>query len=137
MVCIYEHEQQFDLSDPIQILRLYVFCSRLEKHFQSTLVSELNTWNIPDMATLQSCMWRSPDHSTKKYCWTEAGESGNESSGGREGDNNDPMEADGVNDDWYMNLMKWRDEAVKDGIWPQAGYGLEGELLLLCHNLTF
>jgi hypothetical protein len=82
-------------------------------------------------------MWRSPDHSTKKYCWTEAGESGNESSGGREGDNNNPMEADGVNDDWYMNLMKWRDEAVKDGIWPQAGYGLEGELLLLCHNLTF
>ncbi len=133
--------------DPVQMIRLYVFCSKLEKHFQSTLALELNTWNPPtDMATLQSRMWRSPDY-TRKRRRTEAGENVNGSSGGIEGGNYGPVEADGFDDNWCMNIMKWRDEVVKDGKEgrvisdedniPQAGYNLKGELSLLCHKPTF
>ncbi len=96
------------------MIRLYLFCSKLEKHLQSTLALELNTWNPPtstDMATLQSRKWRSSDH-TRKRRRTEAGESVNGSSGGREGGNNGPVEADVFDDDCCMNIMKWRDEVV-------------------------
>ena len=96
------------------MIRLYVFCSKLERHFQGTLALELETWNTPTEMTLRSRMWRSPDH-IRKRCRTEAGESGNGTNGGRGGGNNGPVEADEFNGDWYMNIMKWRDEVVKDG----------------------
>ncbi|KAF8335578.1 hypothetical protein F5887DRAFT_891839, partial [Amanita rubescens] len=105
ILCIHAHEQRFQLSNPIQVIRLYVFCSKLEKHFQDTLALELKTWNIPTETTLQSRKWRSPDHIRKRRR-TEAGESCNGSI------NDGPVEAD---DDRYMNVMKWRDEVVKDG----------------------
>jgi hypothetical protein len=98
------------------MIHLYVFCSKLEKHLQSTLASELNTWNPPtDMATLQRRMWRSPDH-TRKRRRTEAGESGIGINGGRGGGNNDLVDADGFDGDRYMNVMKWRDKGFKDGM---------------------
>ncbi|KAF8345047.1 hypothetical protein F5887DRAFT_885364 [Amanita rubescens] len=75
---IYEHQQQFNLSDPIQVIRLYVFCSKLERHFQGVLASELKTWNAPTEIAFQSHKWRSPDHSrndhSRKRRRTEAGE---------------------------------------------------------------
>ena len=87
------------------MIRLYVFYSKLEKHLQSTLAFELDTWNLTtDMAMLQSHKWCSPDH-TRKHHRTEAGESVNGSSRGREGGNNGPLEAleaNGFNDDWCM-----------------------------------
>ena len=96
------------------MIHLYVFCSKLEKHFLSGLTLELSTWNFPaDMETLQNCMWHSPDHS-RKHPQRETGESVNRSVGGGGGSNNGPMEVDGVDDDWHMNIMKWRDEVVKD-----------------------
>ena len=129
------------------MIHLYVFCSKLEKHFLSGLTLELSTWNFPaDMETLQNCMWHSPDHS-RKHPQRETGESVNRSVGGGGGSNNGPMEVDGVDDDWHMNIMKWRDEVVRTGrktglflkrttfwMWLQAGYNLKGELSLLCHK---
>ena len=92
------------------MIRLYIFFSKLEKHF-STLALELNTWNPPaDMTTLQNSMWRSPDRTNKRRRTGSINRSG----GGREGGNhNGPVEADGVDDD--MNIMNWRDQVVKDG----------------------
>ncbi|KAM6496619.1 hypothetical protein JOM56_007092 [Amanita muscaria] len=104
VLCIYAHEQEFDLSDPIQ----------LEKELQGNLASELKTWNTPTEVTLQSRKWRSPDHSRKRRR-TEAGESGNGTNGGKGGGNNDLVDADEFDGDRYMNVMKWRDEVVKDG----------------------
>ncbi|KAM6495281.1 hypothetical protein JOM56_009904 [Amanita muscaria] len=112
LVCIYAHEQQFNLSDPIQVIRLYVFCSKLERHFQGTLALELKTWNTPTEITLQSRKWRSPGHIRKRR---RTEESGNGSNGGRGGGSDGPVEADGFGDDRYMNIMKWRNEVVKDG----------------------
>jgi hypothetical protein len=82
------------------VIRLYVFCSKLEKELQGTLASELKTWNTPTEVTLQSRKWRSPDHSRN---------------GGRGGDNNDLADADEFDGDRCMNVMKWRSEVVKDG----------------------
>jgi len=82
---------------------------------QSTLALKLNIWSPPtDMATLQDRKWRSPNH-TRKRRRTEARESTDGNNGGREGDNNGLVEADGLDVDWCMNIMKWRDEVVKDG----------------------
>ena len=96
------------------MIHLYVFCSKLEKELQGTLASELKTWNTPTEVTLQSRKWRSPDHS-RKCRRTEARESGNGTNGDRRGNNNDLVDADEFDDDQYMNVMKWRDEVVKDG----------------------
>ncbi len=93
------------------MIRLYVFCSKLERQFRGTLALELRTWNTPTEITLQSRKWRSLDHIRKRRR-TEAGESVNGSNGGG---NNGPAEADGFDGDWYTNIMKWRDEVVKDG----------------------
>jgi len=121
-VRIYEHEQQFNLSDAIQVLRFYVFCSKLERHLQG-LALELETWNTPTEVTLQSRMWRSPDHTRKRHR-TESMDNGNRSNGGRGGgggSNNSPVEVGGgpveageFDVDWYANIKKWRDEVVKD-----------------------
>lgn len=87
------------------MIRLYVFCSKLERDIQGTLALELKTWSMPAETTLQSHIWRSPDYSRKRRR-TETWESGNGSNGGRGGGNID---------DQYMDIMKWRDEVVKDG----------------------
>ncbi|KAF8345161.1 hypothetical protein F5887DRAFT_1198087 [Amanita rubescens] len=114
LVRIYAHKQQFNLSDSVQVIRLYVFCSKLERELQGTLALELKTWNTPTETTLQSHKWRSPDHSRKRRR-TEAGGSSNGSNRGRGGGNIGPEEADGFDGDQYMDIMKWRDEVVKDG----------------------
>ena len=93
------------------MIRLYVFCSKLEKELQSTLASELKTWNTPTEVTLQNRKWHSPDHSRKRR-WAESGESSN---GVRGGGNHDLMDADEFDGDQYMNIMKWCDEVVQDG----------------------
>ena len=54
----------------------------------------------------------SPDCRNRRQ--TEAGESINESNEGR-GGNNGLLEADGFDGDQYMDIMKWRNEVVKDG----------------------
>ena len=107
------HKQGFDLSDPIQVISLYIFCSKLKKELQGTLASGLKTWNTLTEVIFQSHKWCSPDHS-RMCCQTEAGESGNETNGGRGGSNNDLMDMDEFNGDWYMNVMKWCNEVVKD-----------------------
>ncbi len=106
------------------MIRLYVFCSKLEGHFQGTLALELKTWNTPTEITLQSRKWRSPDH-IREHRRMDAGECSNGSNGGRGGGNNGRMEADGFDGDQYMNIMKWRDEVVSgednilDAAWLQ------------------
>ncbi len=72
------------------MLRLYVFCSKLERHLQG-LALELETWNTPTEMALQSRTWRSPDH-TRKRRRTESMDSGNGSNGEGFG-NNGPVEA--------------------------------------------
>ena len=66
-------------------------------------------------ATPQRRIWRCPDH-TRKRRRTEAGESGNGTNRGRGGGNNDLVDADGFDGDRYLNVVKWRDEVVKDGM---------------------
>jgi hypothetical protein len=95
------------------VIRLYVFCSRMERNFQVTLASELEAWNAPSEAILLSRKWRGPDHSRKRPR-TEAGESGNGGKRGRGGGSNVPQDADGFDGDQYMDIMKWRDEVVKE-----------------------
>jgi len=110
------------------VLRLYVFCSKLEIHLQG-LALELETWDIPTEGTLQSRTWRSPDH-TRKRRRTESMENYDRSNEGRgEGGNNGPMvagdgpveacvevdvEAGEFDVDRYTNITKWRDEVDKD-----------------------
>src|SRR6266550_6120514 len=118
------------------MILLYVFCSKLEKHLQSTLALELNTWSPPtDMATLQNRKWRSPDH-TRKRRRTEARESTDGNSGGREGGNNGLVEANGLDDDWCMSIMKWRDEVVKDGRPNNTLNKFQFEIVMICARLT-
>jgi hypothetical protein len=84
------------------VIRLYVFCSKLERGLQGTLALELKTWNTPTETTLEKRKWRSPESDySRKRRRTEAGESGNGSSRGR------GMER-------CMDIMKWRDEVVED-----------------------
>ena len=104
------------------MIRLYVFCSKLEKDLQGTLALELETWNNPNETTVQAHRWRSPDHSRKRRR-TEAGEDSNagnfKSAAGSHGG---VVDADGFDDgpdgfdgDQYMDIIKWRDEVVKGG----------------------
>jgi hypothetical protein len=94
------------------VLRLYVFCSKLERHFQG-IALELETWHIPSEMTLQSRTWRSPDH--RKRCRTESGDNGNGSNGGGGGGGNTgPVEAGEFDGNWYTNVTKWLDEVAKD-----------------------
>jgi len=95
------------------VIRLYVFCSKLERHFQGPLALELDTWNTPTEMSLQSRTWRSPDHNRKRRR-TETSDNDNGSNGGGGGGNNGPV-VDGFDGDWYMNITKWRDGVVKDG----------------------
>ena len=85
------------------MIRLYVFCSRLERDFQGTLALELKTWNTPTETTLQKRKWRSLDDYSRKRRRTEAGESSSGSSRG------------GGTIDRYMDIMQWRDEVAEDG----------------------
>ena len=63
---------------------------------------------------LQSRKWCSPDHS-RKCRRRETRESGNGANGGRGGGNNDLVDGDGFDGDWYINVMKWRHEVGKEG----------------------
>ena len=93
------------------MIRLYVFCSKLERDLQGTLALELETWNNPTEATVQVHRWRSPDHCRKRRR-TEAGEGGNAGNKGGAGSHG-PEDADGFDGDQYMDIIKWRDEVVK------------------------
>ena len=114
------------------MVRLYVLCSKLERHFQDTLALELKTWNTPTEVKLQSRMWRSPDYSRKRRL-TETGGNINESNGGRRSSNHmesvvgqEPgkavMGATEVEKAVIMvpwkrmdsYVTKWRDKVVKD-----------------------
>ena len=92
-LCIYAHQQQFNLSDPIQVIRLYVFLSKLDKDVQ-TLALEFEAFR------------HSPNHMRKRRR-TQAGESGNSNEDGR-GRGVGPVDAD--DGDQYMDIMKWRSE---------------------------
>ena len=94
------------------MIHLYVFLSKLERDIHDTLDLELKTWKVPNETTLRSGKWRSPD--CRKRHRTEAGESVNESNEGR-GGNNGHLEVDGFDGNQYMDIMKWRNEVVKDG----------------------
>jgi len=93
------------------VIRLYIFCSKLEKYLQDTLTSELREWNTPDEMTVSNIMWRSP---TRKRRRSEVGSSTRSGNGGRS-DNDGPTDADGFDNDQSMEVMKWRDEVVEDG----------------------
>jgi hypothetical protein len=89
------------------VIRLYIFCSKLEKHLQDTFAQELREWNAPTETTLQNLMWRSPEY-VRKRRQSEA-ESSTSSS-------DDPMDA-GFDDDRLimMEVMAWRNEVVEPG----------------------
>jgi len=112
------------------VLRLYVFCSKLERHLQG-LALELGTWSTPTEMTLQSRTWRSPDY-TRKRRRTEIGDNGDGSNGGRGGrrggGNNGAVEAGEFGGDWYTNVTKWRDDVDKNrtegrGVFDDAALG--------------
>jgi len=83
----------------------------LEKHFQDTFTKELQEWNPPTEATINTLKWRSPDQVRKRYR-SEA--ESNTGSGDRgRGRGNGPMEADGCDDDRFMEVMAWRNEVTR------------------------
>ena len=107
----------FNLSDPTQLVHLYVFFSKLEKHFRDTFVVEFATWKAPTETAIRDPHWRSPDYS-RKLRRTDAGEGGSAgNSGGPRGagGNGGPVDADGFDGDPYMDIIKWRDEVVEGG----------------------
>ena len=97
------------------MIHLYIFCSRLEKHFQDTLVSELENWNVPEESSLKKTMWRSC-RAVRKRRRTDAGNTTG-SGNGEKGDNGEPMNADEFNDDfnWFMKVLEWRKKCQKEG----------------------
>ena len=96
------------------MLRLYVFCSKLERHLHG-LALEFKTWNTPTELTLQSRTWRSPDH-TRKRRQTESMDNGSGSNGGRRGGGkNGPVEAGELFDgDLCTDITKWCEEVAED-----------------------
>lgn len=110
-ICIYAHKQDFRLSDPAQLLHFYVFCAKLERDIQGTLAAELETWEFPSEAELESNKWRSPDRIIKRQR-SETEESGHVNKRGRGGSDIGPVEADGFEDDQYTDILRWRDEVT-------------------------
>jgi hypothetical protein len=134
----------FDLSEPSQLIHLYVFFSKLERDSRGTLTSELRTWELPTETSIKGNKWRSADHSRKRPR-TDAWESGNVGNRGGAGGNggvvdadgfdggpvdadgfdggpvdadgidSGPEDADGFKGDQYMDIIEWRDEVVKGG----------------------
>ena len=92
------------MSDPIQLLHLYVFCAKLERDLQGTLAVELKTWKCPSATEFESNKWRSPDH--RKRQRTETAESSNVNKRARGASNTGPVDEG----DQYMDILKWRDE---------------------------
>ncbi|KIJ98558.1 hypothetical protein K443DRAFT_103778, partial [Laccaria amethystina LaAM-08-1] len=57
-VFIYPHKQMFDLSEPSQLIHLYVFFSKLERDSRGTLTSELRTWELPTETSIKGNKWQ-------------------------------------------------------------------------------
>jgi hypothetical protein len=112
---IYAHNQEFHLGNPVDVIRLYVFCSKLEKYSQDNFASELREWKFPGEQTIKSFNWRShraPGNDKRRR--TNAGASTPSGNSSR-GDNGGPVDADGFDYDQFMEVMKWRHEVIEDG----------------------
>lgn len=108
------HKQQFDLSDPAQVLHIYIFYSKLEKHFKDTLTLELEDWTAPDEISVKKTEWRSRGRKRRRTeavdTWDSAGGGDNDDSVEVDGfDYNDgPVDADGFDDacNWFTKITK-------------------------------
>jgi hypothetical protein len=85
------------------VLRLYIFYSKLEKHFKDTLSSELEDWTAPAEISVKNTEWQS-NNRVRKRRRTEAADSASGGNGGG-GDNDGPVEADGFDDN--DGLVDW------------------------------
>ena len=92
------------------MIHLYIFFSKLEKYFQDTFVEELWQWNFPTEVTINTFRWRSPNCVRKRRRSEAQGSTGSGNRG--QGGNDGPMEADGFNNDWFMEVMAWRNEVA-------------------------
>jgi hypothetical protein len=103
------------------VIRLYIFCSKVEKYLWDSLTSELQEWNTLVERTVKNLSWHSP---TRKRRRTGAGSTVHSGNGDR-GGNDGPADADVFDDDRLMEVMKWRNEVVEDGkeAWTIPGEG--------------
>jgi len=97
--------KEFHLTNPVDVIRLYVFCSKLKKYCQDILALELQEWNIPDEKTIKNFTWRSPirKRSPARTHQTDAG-GPTHGSNGDGGSNDGPMDADGFDNDQAMEV---------------------------------
>ena len=95
------------------MIRLYTFCSKLEKYLHNTFALELQQWTTTTEVEVAARSWRSPDQ-VRKRRRTEAG-GGTSSSNGS--DNEDIADVDGIEDcgpnDWSTEIMNWQNEAIE------------------------
>ncbi|KAF5381044.1 hypothetical protein D9615_004039 [Tricholomella constricta] len=119
VIHIYEHAQQFNLTDPVQVIRLYVFCSKLGKYIQELFATDLQDWTSPAETTLQNHRWRSPDR--KRRLSESEGSTGTDVRTRRR--SNGPSDADAAGTDQFSEVMKWRNEVIKDMQGQVFGYG--------------
>jgi hypothetical protein len=61
VVSIYQHEQQFDLTKPTDLIHLYVFCAKLRDSLQETLIPQLQQLGFPGRAHIERFRWRGAD----------------------------------------------------------------------------
>ncbi|KAF5386829.1 hypothetical protein D9615_001532 [Tricholomella constricta] len=113
VVHIYEHTQQFNLTDPVQVIRLHAFCSKLGKYIQDLFVTDLQDWTPPAEMTLQNHRWRSPDRPSESEGSTGTDVRARPIS-------NRPSDADAAGTDQFSEVMKWRDEVVQDNLFMQG-----------------
>jgi len=94
----------FNLRDPIHVIHLYVFCSKLERYFTDQLAKDLQEWKGDEHTTEKIRLWRSPSQVAKR-CWTDLGNSsGWNDSGGGGGAAESVDELEEYDDDYALGL---------------------------------
>ncbi|KAF5386982.1 hypothetical protein D9615_002100 [Tricholomella constricta] len=112
---IYAHKQEFYLGNPVDVIRLYVFCSKLEKYLQDNFASELRKWKFPGEEIISRFDWRSRRAPSNNKRRRPTADASTPSGDGGRGDDGGLVDAAGFDYDQLMEVMKWRREVIEDG----------------------
>jgi hypothetical protein len=117
IIRVYEHEQQFDLTNPTEVIHLYVFCVKLERSLRKNIIPKLQHYMPPSEMKIQGLKWRSPDLISEKGTASDStsnlgsdnsqGDGGSGSLSGDSGGNGDGRNA------WSKQLKVWKNEALE------------------------
>jgi hypothetical protein len=118
IIRIHEHEQQFDLTNPTEVIHLYVFCVKLERSLRKNIIPKLQKYEPPTEMKIHGLKWRSPDlipwekgtasDSTSNLGGDNSDRNGGSGShGGDSGGNGDGRNA------WSKQLKVWKNEALE------------------------